>query len=206
MVPDTSDVPLAACSTLRAISWVAAPCSSTAEATEVVISLIWEMIAVICSLTFTASRVASWMPATWPPISSVALAVWLARFLTSDATTAKPFPASPARAASMVAFRASRLVCSAMSLIRLTTSPMLCATWARPWIWSRLWPACVMASLAMAVAWVTWRLISWMELDSSSAAEATVCTLAAASSAAALTATACSLLRSAVVDISPADA
>ena len=40
------------------------------------------------------------------------------------ATTAKPLPASPARAASMVALRASRLVCSAIAVISLTTSPM----------------------------------------------------------------------------------
>ena len=44
--------------------------------------------------------------------------------LTSDATTAKPRPASPARAASMVALSASRLVCSAIAVISLTTSPM----------------------------------------------------------------------------------
>ena len=37
-----------------------------------------------------------------------------ARSLTASATTAKPRPASPARAASMVALSASRLVCSAM--------------------------------------------------------------------------------------------
>jgi hypothetical protein len=48
-------------------------------------------------------------------ISPVALAVCTANDFTSDATTAKPRPASPARAASMVALSASRLVCSAMS-------------------------------------------------------------------------------------------
>jgi hypothetical protein len=40
------------------------------------------------------------------------------------ATTAKPLPASPARAASIVAFSASRLVCAAISEIRVTTSPI----------------------------------------------------------------------------------
>ena len=53
---------------------------------------------------------ASVVPPCTPPctvaileeISSVALAVWLARFFTSEATTAKPLPISPARAASMV--------------------------------------------------------------------------------------------------------
>src|ERR1700712_1114498 len=64
------------------------------------------------------------MSAICSEISSVALAVWLASDLTSDATTAKPLPASPACAASMVAFSANRLVCAAVSLISLTTSPM----------------------------------------------------------------------------------
>ena len=50
-------------------------------------------------------------------MSSVARAVWLARLFTSCATTAKPRPASPARAASIVALSASRLVCPAMSRI-----------------------------------------------------------------------------------------
>jgi len=45
--------------------------------------------------------------------------------LTSEATTAKPRPASPARAASMVALSAKRLVWLAISLIRLVTAPTL---------------------------------------------------------------------------------
>ena len=65
-----------------------------------------------------------------------------------EATTAKPRPASPARAASMVALRASRLVCSAIAVISLTTSPMLAglgqlvrtspyvAAWAYPGRWN----------------------------------------------------------------------
>ena len=47
-------------------------------------------------------------------MSSVAFAVSCASSFTSLATTAKPLPASPARAASMVAFSASRFVCSAI--------------------------------------------------------------------------------------------
>src|SRR4026207_1932821 len=43
-------------------------------------------------------------------VSSVALAVCTASDFTSEATTAKPRPASPARAASMVALSASKLV------------------------------------------------------------------------------------------------
>jgi hypothetical protein len=47
--------------------------------------------------------------------------------LDPEATTAKPLPASPARAASIVALRASRFVCLAMPLISFTTSPIFCA-------------------------------------------------------------------------------
>ena len=39
MLDDTSPVPAAACCTLRAISWVAAPCSSTADAIVVAMPL-----------------------------------------------------------------------------------------------------------------------------------------------------------------------
>ena len=44
--------------------------------------------------------------------------------LTSLATTAKPLPASPALAASIVALSASRLVCSAIESMTLITLPM----------------------------------------------------------------------------------
>ena len=54
----------------------------------------------------------------------MASAVSLASSFTSLATTAKPLPASPARAASMVALRASRFVCSAMEVMTFTTSPI----------------------------------------------------------------------------------
>lgn len=43
-------------------------------------------------------------------------------FLTSLATTARPIPCSPARAASMAAFSANRFVCSATSYIIPSTS------------------------------------------------------------------------------------
>ena len=45
--------------------------------------------------------------------------VWPASDFTSEATTANPRPASPARAASMVALSASRLVCEAIFWIRV---------------------------------------------------------------------------------------
>ncbi len=66
----------------------------------------------------TALRVAPCIVLIWVAISPVARAIWLARLFTSVATTAKPLPASPARAASMTAFSASRLVCAAMLLMR----------------------------------------------------------------------------------------
>ena len=52
-----------------------------------------------------------------PLISFAASAERCARARTSEATTAKPLPASPARAASTPAFKASKLVCMAMSSI-----------------------------------------------------------------------------------------
>ena len=57
-----------------------------------------------------ASCISAWMARTWRPISSVARPVATLSDLTSLATTAKPRPASPARAASIVALSARRLV------------------------------------------------------------------------------------------------
>ena len=50
-----------------------------------------------------------------------------ASFLTSSATTAKPLPASPARAASIAAFKARRLVWSAIPAM-VSTKPVIPAT------------------------------------------------------------------------------
>ena len=82
------------------------------------------MVSLISLIAATDSCVALCIPAICDEISSVAFAVWLASDFTSDATTAKPRPASPARAASMVAFSASKLVCSAIAVMSLTTSPI----------------------------------------------------------------------------------
>ena len=57
-------------------------------------------------------------------MSSVAFEVSCASSLTSFATTAKPLPASPARAASIVALSARRLVGSAIDVIVFTTLPI----------------------------------------------------------------------------------
>ncbi|GKT27762.1 hypothetical protein ADUPG1_004782, partial [Aduncisulcus paluster] len=50
-------------------------------------------------------------------ISTAASPLRSASLRTSAATTAKPLPCSPARAASMAAFKAKRLVCRAISSI-----------------------------------------------------------------------------------------
>ena len=97
---------------------------------------VWSMEAMVAPMERTAATVSSVTACTaWmlTPISSVALAVWLAKVLTSVATTAKPLPASPARAASMVALRARRLVWAAMSLMMPTMSPIRRVAWVSPW-------------------------------------------------------------------------
>src|ERR1700747_2602083 len=119
--------PAATCWMLRAISRVASPCCSIEVEMLEVISLIWAIVCVMPLMAETASLVDCCMAATWPEISSVALAVWFASAFTSDATTAKPRPDSPARAASMVALSAKRLVWAAMLWISFTTSPIFSA-------------------------------------------------------------------------------
>ena len=139
-------------------------------------------------------------------ISPVALAVCSASAFTSDATTAKPRPASPARAASMVALSASRLVWPAMVLISSTTSPMLLAAFESSLTRSlvtRAWPT---ASVAIRADSCTWRLISVTEDESSSVADATDCTLVVASSEAAATADVSVCDRWAFADSVPAEA
>ena len=102
-------------------------CSSTAAAIAVATSSTSPMAAPI--IAHRGHRLAGRGPdrGDLAAISSVALAVCAASAFTSLATTAKPLPASPARAASMVAFSASRLVWPAMSLISRTTSPIRAA-------------------------------------------------------------------------------
>src|SRR5208337_5108591 len=82
------------------------------------------MTSLIEAIAFTAALVSVWMASILRLMSSVALAVSFANSFTSLATTAKPLPASPARAASMVAFRANRLVCWAIEVMTLITWPI----------------------------------------------------------------------------------
>ena len=180
-------MPCAACCTLREISWVAAPCSSTAAAMVEAISDIRPMVSPISLMAPTDSWVAAWMPDICWLISPVAFAVCSASAFTSDATTAKPRPASPARAASMVALRASRLVWPAMVLISSTTSPIRAAALASSATRSLVFCACSTASPAIRAEPWTCRLISLTDDAISSVADATDCTLVEASSDAAAT-------------------
>ena len=149
----------------------------------------------------TTSRVSAWIEVICALISSVAFAVWVASDFTSLATTANPLPASPARAASMVALSASRFVCEAIWLMRPITSPILLAAAASPSTVSFVrWPSAA-ALLATCAACVTRWLISEIDADSSSAEEATVCTLPEACWQASSTACARVLAWSAVRDM-----
>ncbi len=158
----------------RVISAITALCSSTAAAmvccrdiTRSSTSSIRVTDSRTCVLSST-----SW--ASWPAITVVAWLVWAARFLTSSATTANPRPAAPARAASMVAFRASNRVWSEMPLTVLTTWSMEAlevASRSTEATTSRTTPP---ASCATPVASDAELDTSFIEADICSAAEATV--------------------------------
>ena len=150
-------------------------------------SFISSMVSEMVLIASTALRVRFCTSLICWEISSVALPVWVARCLTSLATTAKPLPASPALAASMVAFKAKRLVWLAMSLIKLTTSPILAAASTRPRTNSSVFWASSAALAAIWLACPTCEAISRLEADNSSEAAETVSTLAAACSTATVT-------------------
>ena len=106
----------------------------------------------ICPMSLIAMPVEFWIPAIRALMSSVASAVCRASSLISLATTANPLPAVPARAASMVAFSASRLVCAEMLVMVSVTWPISCAAWPSFCIWSVMvcaWPvACSLMARA----------------------------------------------------------
>src|SRR6266702_4328178 len=181
MLVPTCEVPSAARWTLREISCVAEPCCPTEVEIAAEISEIRPIVVPISLIAATESRVADWMSEICWLISSVAFAVCSASDFTSDATTAKPRPASPARAASMVAFSASRLVWPAMVWMRSTTSPIRLAACDSSLMRESVFCAWLTASPAIRAEVSTWRLISPIEDASSSLAAATECTFADAS-------------------------
>ena len=103
---------------------VAADCSSIAAAMDATISLTSAMTRDTFSISVMPPAVADCTPAMRALISSVAAAVCCASVLISLATTANPFPADPARAASIVALSASRLVCDEISVMVSVTLPI----------------------------------------------------------------------------------
>ena len=112
------------------------------------------MVPPISLMTATESLVAVCISVTCAPMSPVALAVCSASALTSWATTAKPRPASPARAASIVALSARRLVCSAISVISRTTSPIRLAAFASSEMRLSVFSACFTASIGIGAAFL----------------------------------------------------
>ena len=133
----------AALSDISPVVWL---CSATAPLT---VSNTGRIASIACEMRCTASAepVASRCSASiFLVISSVAFWVCTASAFTSVATTAKPRPASPARAASMVELSASSVVCRAICAIRLTTLPIAADD-------SRSRSTLALASRAAALAW-----------------------------------------------------
>ncbi len=124
-----SSTPAEAWAMLPATSRVTTACSSMAAAMLPTMPPTSRITVVICPISPTASPVEPWIPEIRTLMSSVAEAVCRASSLISPATTAKPLPADPARAASMVALSASRFVWAEMSLIASVTWPISCAAW-----------------------------------------------------------------------------
>jgi len=116
--------PVFACATLLAISLLAFVCCPTWLD---IASTLWFTFAIISDTSFIttiADDAPSCMPFMRLAMSSALVALWFARSLISPATTANPFPASPALAASMVALRASKFVLSAIFFITSVTCPI----------------------------------------------------------------------------------
>src|SRR6266516_1606663 len=106
----------------------------------------------ICSTTSPTWR---WMSCTSSPASSAAVALCSARRRTSSATTANPLPCFPARAASMVAFNASRFVMSASSRIEAMNPVMRRLTWPS----SCTWPEASLTKVLSATSrWIASRI------------------------------------------------
>jgi hypothetical protein len=124
VIRDVESVDDATAVMLAEISAVDADCSSTAPAMEPAISSTCRITSRISAIAVTARSAPDWISPIRRLMSVVALAVSSARPFTSPATTAKPRPASPALAASIVALSASRLVWAATLWMNATTEPI----------------------------------------------------------------------------------
>src|SRR3989344_5642794 len=144
-----------------------------------------------CTISFMVSPAlaTSWVPEStfstldWISalISLAASALRCARLRTSAATTAKPRPCSPARAASTAAFSARMLVWNAMPSI----TPMMSAIfWLLWWMSCMVLTTCCITSpplvavlAAVVASWLAWRAESalWRTVAVSSSMLAAVC-------------------------------
>ena len=103
-----------------------------------------------------------------------------ARLRTSDATTAKPRPCSPARAASTAAFSARMLVWKAMpSITPMMSAILLLLSW-MPFMVSTTWlttsPPCTATVDALCASWLACRALSafWRTVELSCSMDAAV--------------------------------
>ncbi|MNZ48905.1 hypothetical protein D3C78_666590 [compost metagenome] len=166
-LPRTACAPCACCSAARVARPIAACTCSTEACTDCCTralsrstskpSLAWRPARLIAAT-------ASFAPCCKAPIcawmSPVELWVLLASALTSSATTAKPRPVSPARAASMAALSANRLVCSAIPWITDSTTSICSLCWARRSMTLEPVSTCPARSSMSLATWVEVRLFS----------------------------------------------
>ncbi len=145
------------------------------------------MIATMDPMASTDSWVVACIPDIFVLISSVASAVCWASALISPATTANPLPASPARAASMVAFNARRLVCSEISAMVSVTLLISNAALPRSSTLAETCSAFVTAWAVVSLPLAVLLAISLIVADISSTADTIDCILAVVCSVAAAT-------------------